>query len=210
MSEKRVCYICPSTKFVDAHHIDCLEGKLSPETVPLCRRCHRTYHDLGVDYFDDEYLDKAIELENRRREIHNANLEYFEKKRAARAAQWPRNPMLKEPITPLLLLKREDIRRSKHFNKTHGLPETAEQKEQKGSRTPMFTFRFPHGEPLCGQQWVQDHLYDLMDWVPKIEIIHPDLHLTADINSKKELRDVIKAIRGLKRRNSKNTAATSG
>ena len=20
---------------------------MSPETVPLCRRCHRTYHDLG-------------------------------------------------------------------------------------------------------------------------------------------------------------------
>ena len=208
MSEEKACYICSSTKFVDDHHFDCQEGKLSPETVLLCRRCHRTYHDLGVDYFDDEYLGKAIELENRRREIHNANLEYFEKERAARAAQWPLNRMLKEPITPLPLLKREDIRRSKHFNKTHGLKE---KREGKGSMTPAFNnFHPPRGEPLCGQQWVDDHLYDLMDWVPRIEIIHPDLHLTVDIDSKKKLRDVIKAIRGLKCQSSKNTTTTSG
>lgn len=184
----KACYICPSTKFVDDHHIDCWEGKLSPETAPLCRRCHRTYHDLGVNYFDDEYLDKTIELENRRREIYNANLEYFEKERAARAP-W------KKPITPLPLLKRDDIKRSDYFNKKHGLPET---KERRGSMTPAFTFHLPHGEPLCGWDWVHAHLYDLLDWVPRIEIITPDLHLVADINSKKKLGDVIKTIRGLK------------
>lgn len=171
----KACYICPSTKFVDDHHIDCCEGKLSPETVPLCRRCHRTYHDLGVDYFDDEYLDKAIELENRRRQIVYDNL--------------------KDPAKPLVLLKREDIKRSDYFNKKHGLPET---KERRGSMTPAFTFHLPHGEPLCGQQWVHDHTYDLLDWVPRIEIITPDLQLAVDINSKKKLRDVVKAIRGLK------------
>jgi hypothetical protein len=194
--DQKVCFICPSTKFVDDHHVDCCEGKLSPETVPLCRRCHRTYHDLGVDYFDDEYLDKAIELENRRREIYNANLEYFKKVRAARTAQSPWNPMLKKPITPLPLLKREDIKRSDYFNKKHGLPKT---QETKGSRTPAFNnFHLPHGEPLCGWPWVYEHKYDLLDWVPRIEIITPDLHLAVDINSKKKLRDVVKAIRGLK------------
>jgi hypothetical protein len=197
MTEEKTCYTCnKSKKFVDDHHIDCCEGKLSPETVPLCRRCHRTYHDLGVDYFDDEYLDKAIELENRRREIYNANLKYFEKERAARAAQFPWNPMLKKPKTPLPFLKREDIKRSDYFNKKHGLPETH---EGKGSRTPAFKdFHLPCGEPLCGWDWVHEHLYDLMDWVPRIEIITPDLHLAVDINSKKKLGDVVKAIRGLK------------
>ena len=179
----KACYICPSTKFVDSHHVDCQEGKLSPEMAPLCRRCHRTFHDLGVDYFDDEYLDKVIELENRRRQIVYDSL--------------------KDPTKPLVLLKREDIKRSDYFNKKHGLPETKEAKEKKGSKATRdfekaFLFNLPRGVPLCGQQWVRDHMYDLMDWVPRIEIIHPDLHLTADIDSKQKLKDVIKAIRGLK------------
>lgn len=160
------CYICDSDRFVDGHHYDCCEGKLSSETVPLCRRCHRTYHNLGVEWFDDEYLDRAIEVENKRREI------------------------LGQPP-----MRREDVRRSDYFNKTHGLPET---KERKDSRTPAFPFHLPHGEPLCGWEWVNEHLYDLMYWVPHIEITHLDYHLTADINSKKKLKDVVKAIRGLK------------
>jgi len=71
------CYICGKESApaqTDKHHIDCAHGDLSDETVLLCRRCHRTYHDLGVEWFDDEYLDKAIEIENRRREITYANL----------------------------------------------------------------------------------------------------------------------------------------
>jgi len=99
---EKACYICASTaKFIDGHHVDCQEGKLSPEKVPLCRRCHRTYHDLGVDYFDDEYLDKAIELENRRREV------WYDKGRS--------------PEKRLVLLKREDIQRSYYWNKIHGI-----------------------------------------------------------------------------------------
>lgn len=176
MSEK-ACYICSSNKFIDDHHFDCCEGKLSPETVPLCRRCHRTYHDLGVEWFEDEYLDKAIEIENRRREIVYSNL--------------------KSPSKPLELFRREDIRRSDYFNKTHGLPET---KERKGSQTPVFAFHLPRGEPLCGWAWVHEHMYDLIDWVPRIEIVHPNLNLTVDINSKKKLTDVVKAIRGLKKK----------
>jgi len=66
---KAVCYICSSDRFVDNHHLDCCEGKLSPETVPLCRRCHRTYHDWGICSFSPDTTDKALEIENRRREI---------------------------------------------------------------------------------------------------------------------------------------------
>jgi hypothetical protein len=95
-------------------------------------------------------------------------------------------------------------------NKTHGLSETAEQKERKAIMTPAFTFHLPHGEPLCGQQWVDDHLYDLIDWVPRIEITSPNLHLTVEIDSKKKMGDVVKAMRGLKCQNSKNTTTTSG
>jgi len=166
-AEKKTCYICgPKGKYVDDHHYDCSEGKLSPETVPLCRRCHRTYHDLGVEWFDDEYLDKAIEIENKRREILG------------------HGPM-----------RKEEVKRTDYYNKTHGLPET---KERKGSQTPAFAFHLPRGEPLCGWQWVHEHLYDLLSWVPRIEIVHPDLNLAVDIDSAKKLRDTIKAIRGLK------------
>jgi hypothetical protein len=63
------CYICGSDRFIDNHHFDCCEGELSPETVPLCRRCHRTYHDWGIGSFSPDTTDKALEMENRRREI---------------------------------------------------------------------------------------------------------------------------------------------
>jgi len=95
------CEICGSNRFVDAHHYDCKEGKISPETIKLCRRCHRTYHDRGIEWFDDDKIDKAIEIENRRREIVYSNLV--------------------NPIKPLILLKREDIQRSDYWNKIHGI-----------------------------------------------------------------------------------------
>lgn len=97
------CYICSSSKHVDAHHIDCCGGELSPETVPLCRRCHRTYHDLGIEWFDDEFLDKAIEIKNRQREIQRAS---------RHGAMWHTGS-----LSPL---KREDVRRSSYFNEKHG------------------------------------------------------------------------------------------
>lgn len=89
------CEICGSCRFVEAHHYDCLEGKLSPETIMLCRRCHRTYHDRGIGWFDDEFLGKAIEMENKHREI-----------------SW---------LKPYSLLRHEDIERSDYWNKTHGV-----------------------------------------------------------------------------------------
>ncbi len=95
------CWICGSDRFVDIHHYDCKEGKISPETICLCRRCHRTYHDRGIEWFDDEYLDKAIEIENKRRELIYSNL--------------------RNPTKPLQLLKRGDIQRSDYWNKLHGI-----------------------------------------------------------------------------------------
>lgn len=111
LDKVKTCFICPSDKFVDDHHYDCLEGKLSPETVPMCRRCHRTYHNFGVEWFDDEFLDKAIEVENKRREIWRNNLEKFKEM----------------GVSPYRLLrvqspmKREDVRRSDYWNKIHGI-----------------------------------------------------------------------------------------
>lgn len=87
------CEICGSDKFVDAHHYDCKEGKISPETINLCRRCHRTYHDRGIDWFDDEKLDKVIEMENKARTITGLGRK----------------------------IKRDDIQRSDYWNKIHGL-----------------------------------------------------------------------------------------
>jgi len=95
------CEICGSDRFVDAHHYDCREGTISPDTILLCRRCHRTYHDRGIEWFDDEYLDKAIEIENKRRGIHYSKLS--------------------KPVKPIVLLKREDIVRSDYWNKIHGI-----------------------------------------------------------------------------------------
>jgi len=119
-----------------------------------------------VEWFDDEYLDKALEVENRRREI------------------------IGKPK-----MRREDVKRTDYYNKTHGLQQT---KERVGSQTPAFGFHLPKGEPLCGWDWVNAHLYDLIDYVPKIEIVSPSLNLVAEIDSKKKLRDTIKAIRRLR------------
>lgn len=116
------CYICDSEHFVDDHHYDCCEGKLSPETVPLCRRCHRTYHGLGVGWFEDEYLDKAIEIENKRREIHRANSH-------------------KAEARPKPAMTREDITRSNYFNKVHGITKQKKKGIKQDSQQ--------EGEQLC-------------------------------------------------------------
>lgn len=92
MEEVKVCWVCTSTKFVDAHHYDCREGAISSDTVPLCRRCHRTYHDRGIEWFEGKYLDRVLKIENKRRLI----------------TSWP-----------AVLLRREDIVRSAYWYETH-------------------------------------------------------------------------------------------
>ena len=103
------CWICNSEKFVDRHHYDCREGQISPETVDLCRRCHRTYHDRGIQWFEDEYLDKAIEIENKRRELLYS--------------------LFLNPIHPLILFRREDIKRSDYFKKKHKIIKSPNNKQ---------------------------------------------------------------------------------
>lgn len=110
----KTCYICSGDRFVDDHHIDCKEGVISPETVPMCRRCHRTYHDRGVEWFEDEYLDRILEIENRRRHIVYDNL--------------------KKPVKPLELLKKGDVIRTDYYRKTHGMIPKKVRKEKQDSR----------------------------------------------------------------------------
>jgi len=138
------CYICDKKeRHIDNHHVDCAHGQLSDETVSLCRRCHRTYHDLGIKWFDNEYLDKAIELENRRRKI--------------RHAAYLADP--KYVVKPsLCLLERKDIKRSDYWCKVHGI-----KKKVNGEREIVLAKdlnRYNLCPPLCGQDWYEEHKDD--------------------------------------------------
>lgn len=126
---QKTCYICSSTKFVDNHHYDCREGKLSPETVPLCRRCHRTYHDWGIGAFSPDTTKKASEIENKRREILRSLP--------------PDHPFYKN-LPPMKL---EDVEHSSYWYKKHGIPRP---------RVPGLHY----GPPLCGEDWLKEHLTD--------------------------------------------------
>lgn len=131
------CYICERIEvLIDNHHVDCAHGAISKETAPLCRRCHRTYHDLGLEWFDDEFLDRAIELENRRRKIIYANLE--------------------NPVIPLHLIKREDVKRSPYWNKTHGIKEEGAEREPQ-TVNPALRLINRGLDPLCGWDWLHEH-----------------------------------------------------
>ncbi len=182
---ERVCYICSGNKkYVDDHHYDLEHGKISDETIPLCRRCHKTIHmNGGINMFEDDLLDKAIEVFNKTQALLNR---------------------------PLMI--KENIRRSKYWLKKHGvkkaivfdpttkrfIQEGTSVEDESGSQTAIFPFQFPRGEPLCGWDWVNEHLYDLLDYVPRIEIIGPNIDLAMEIKSLKDLREVGKALRGLK------------
>ena len=124
------CYICSSAKHVDNHHADCQHGEVSPDTVPLCRRCHRTYHDLGIEWFDDELLDRAIELENMRRRIFS------------------------EP-----LLEKSDIVRSNYWYKKHGIarPEPIYRAIPLTNSVKFRQLVRPGILPLCGWDWLAEN-----------------------------------------------------
>ncbi|GAG54444.1 unnamed protein product, partial [marine sediment metagenome] len=131
-----VCWICSSTKFVDNHHIDCLRGKKSDETVPLCRRCHMTYHNYGLEWFDDAFLDKALELENKRRQIFG------------------HPPLRKEGVK---------FHRSDYWYKVHGIKRkwddsTMEIKEEKNLERFEQRMSRQGIEPLCGRDWLDKQL----------------------------------------------------
>ena len=170
--EEKVCYICSGNNFVDDHHYDLKHGKISDETVPLCRRCHKTIHMFrGIHMFEDVLLDKAIEVWNKTLVLLNPSL------------------MTKE------LMTRDKIVRSNYWLKKHGIKQ---KKNKNNGETPAFRFKLPYGEPLCGWPWVNEHMNDLKDYVPRIEIVSPSVHFSADVDSAKRMREVSMALRGLK------------
>lgn len=122
------CYICGRIEvLIDNHHVDCDHGAISKETVPLCRRCHRTYHDLGLEWFDDEFLDRALEIKNKWRAIYG--------------------------IPPM---KREDVKRSPYWNKIHGIKEEGAEREPE-TVNPALRLINRGLEPLCGWDWLHEH-----------------------------------------------------
>jgi hypothetical protein len=144
---RKSCYICSSSKFMDNHHYDCLEGKLSPETVSLCRRCHRTYHDWGVGTFSPDTTERALEVENKRREILRA-LPHDHPLYIKACAQYGPN------IPPMRL---EDVKRSGYWYKKHGIPRPHLGRRKVPVAVP---FKIPNGIPLCGEDWLKEHLTD--------------------------------------------------
>jgi hypothetical protein len=135
--KKKVCWICSSSKYVDDHHIDCCRGDISPEIVPLCRRCHRTYHDFGIGSFSPDTTEKALEVENKRREIWNASGKFA----------------IHEPP-----LKLEDVKRSGYWYKKHGIAPPHPLKKR--AKVKLFQFRIPNSPVLCGEKWLQEHVHD--------------------------------------------------
>ena len=143
----KLCWICSSGKHVDNHHYDCMKGQLSPETVPLCRRCHVTYHVWGVGAFSPDTTEKALEVENKRREILRSlpsdHPEY-------------RRGKLLNILSPLKL---EDVSRSRYWYKKWGITPPVRERVKAGAvaRVP---FKIPNGIPLCGNEWLYNHLHD--------------------------------------------------
>ena len=134
-----ICFICSSDKFVDEHHYDCMYGKLSPETVPLCRRCHVTYHVWGVGSFSPDTTEKALEVENKEREILRS---------------LPVGHPKRRDLPPMKL---EDVSRSRYWYKKHGIaPPPLGRKERSG----VVPFKIPNNPPLCGEDWLKAHLED--------------------------------------------------
>ena len=132
-----VCYVCSSEKFVDDHHYDCQRGKLSPETVPLCRRCHTTYHNWGIEAFSPDTTEKGLEIENKRREILRSL------------------PVGHPSYQNLPPMKLEDVKRSSYWYKKHHITRPKQVRPKR-----EIPFRIPNNPPLCGEVWLEAHLTD--------------------------------------------------
>jgi hypothetical protein len=145
MSKGKICYICSSDKYVDEHHYDCLRGQLSPETVPLCRRCHTTYHTWGVGAFSPDTTAKALDVENKRREmIRSLPPDHPQRRRA-------------EHLGILKPLKLEDVRRSRYWYKKWGISLPRKERAKANKILPV---KLPNNPPLCGDNWLREHLHD--------------------------------------------------
>lgn len=146
MTSDQLCEICGSGNHVDNHHLDCLGGQLSPETVPLCRRCHKTYHIWGVGAFSPDTTEEAVEVENKRREILRSLL--------------PEHPLYQKLSfsrqEAQTSLKLEDVRRSWYWYRKWGIKPPREER----AKAKAVAFRLPNSPPLCGEEWVRSHLND--------------------------------------------------
>jgi len=140
-----LCQICSSTNHVDEHHLDCRRGAISPETVPLCRRCHQTYHIWGVGAFSPDTTAKAVEIENRRREIlRSLPVDHPERRRA-------------EHLGIIEPLKLEEVRRSRYWYRKWGIKPPRKERISREEITRL-PFKLPRKPPLCGEDWLREHL----------------------------------------------------
>lgn len=139
------CWICASGNHIDGHHVDCLRGQLSSETVLLCRRCHQTYHTWGVGAFSPDTTGKSVELENKRREILRSLPAGHPQRRRA------------EYLGEIQPLKLEDVRRSGYWYRKWGIKLPPKERALRAERVP---FRLPMAPPLCGEEWLSQHMRD--------------------------------------------------
>lgn len=132
---------------MDNHHYDCLGGKLSPETVPLCRRCHQTYHVWGIGAFSPDTTEKALAVENKRREIlRSLPPDHPQYRRASYLGI----------LSPLRL---EDVRHARYwYKKWHVTPPRKE--KVKTEAVSEMSLKMPNSPPLCGDDWLNKHLND--------------------------------------------------
>jgi len=49
-------------------------------------------------------------------------------------------------------------------------------------------------EPICGWQWIYQHLHDYDNWTPTIEITRPGSKQTITIRDREAIAEVIKVI----------------
>ena len=146
MTEGKQCSVCSSNRFVDDHHYDCRGGELSPETLPLCRRCHQTYHIWGISAFSPDTTEKALVIENRRREIlHSLPPDHPQRRRA-------------QYLGELSPLKLEDVRHSRYWYRKWGIKPPRKEKER--VFTQKMLFRLPMSPALCGEEWLCQHQKD--------------------------------------------------
>ena len=50
-------------------------------------------------------------------------------------------------------------------------------------------------EPICGWQWVYQHLHDLDGWQPRIELDYGGVKFNMTVKNPEVLRDIIKAMK---------------
>jgi len=98
-----------------------------------------TYHVWGVGSFSPDTTEKALEVENKRREILRS---------------LPVGHPERRDLPPMKL---DDVSRSRYWYKKHGIaPPPLGRKERSG----VVPFKIPNNPPLCGEDWLKAHLKD--------------------------------------------------